>query len=63
MDTNTLASGGVGASIIIGLGILYKVYIAINHHRIKCLLCGHKFDASIDIDVTVPSPPAPSTTS
>ena len=54
MDQNSLASGGVGASIVIGLGILYRVYLAINHHRIKSTCMGKEITASIDIDETTP---------
>jgi hypothetical protein len=54
MDQNNLASGGVGASIVIGLGILYRVYLVINHHRIKSTCMGKEISASIDIDETTP---------
>jgi len=54
MDSNSLASGGVGAGIIVGLGILYKIYQAINHHRIKSTCMGKEITASIDIDETTP---------
>lgn len=54
MDQNSLASGGVGAGIVIGLGITYKIYKAINHHRIKSTCMGKELTASIDIDETTP---------
>ena len=54
MDQNSLASGGVGAGIVIGLGILYRIYLAINHHRIKSTCMGKEITASIDIDETTP---------
>jgi hypothetical protein len=54
MDQNSLASGGVGAGIVVGLGIAYKIYQAINHHRIKSTCMGKEITASIDIDETTP---------
>jgi hypothetical protein len=55
MDQNSLASGGVGAGIVVGLGIVYKIYQAINHHRIKSTCMGKEITASIDIDETTPN--------
>ena len=39
--------------------ILYRVYKAVNHHRIRSRCCGRDLDASIDIDdsQTTPMPP------
>jgi len=54
MDNNSLASGSVGAAIVVGLGIAYKVYLAVNHHKIKSTCMGKEFSASIDIDETTP---------
>ena len=54
MDQNLLASGGVGASVVVGLGILYKVYLIINHKRVKSTCMGKEITASIDIDETTP---------
>jgi len=51
---DTFSSGAVGATTVIVLGILYKVYIAVNHHRIRSTCCGNKIEASIDIDETTP---------
>ena len=51
---DNLASGGIGASVVIALGICYKVYQAINHHRIKSKCMSKEFSASIDIDETTP---------
>ena len=51
---DTFSSGAVGATSVIVLGILYKVYIAVNHHRIRSTCCGNKIEASIDIDETTP---------
>jgi len=52
MDNFT--SGGVGASIVIALGVLYKIYTAVNHHRIRSKCCGREIEASIDVDETTP---------
>jgi hypothetical protein len=51
---DSFASGGIGASIIIALGVIYKIYIAINHKRSRCNLCGRKIEVSLDIDETTP---------
>ena len=48
------ASGGIGASIILGLGIAYKIYVALNHHRIVSNCCGKKIEVSLDIEETTP---------
>jgi hypothetical protein len=62
MDTQTLQSGGASAGFIFAIGLLYKLYKVINHHRIRSRCCGRTLDASIDIDGTSPSvavsPPA-----
>lgn len=51
---DSFSSGAVGATSIVVLGILYKVYQAVNHHRIRSTCCGNKIEASIDIDETTP---------
>jgi hypothetical protein len=51
---DNIASGGIGASVVICLGICYKVYLAINHHKVKSTCMGKEFSASIDIDETTP---------
>ena len=56
MDQNLLASGSVGASIVVALGILYKVFVFINHRRIKSTCNGKEVTASIDIDTTNTTP-------
>lgn len=48
------ASGGIGASIILALGILYKIYTIVNHHRVRSNCCGKKIEVSLDIDETTP---------
>ena len=60
MDVNAaLQQGGVSAGIVIALGVIYKLYLTINHHRVRGKCCGKAWDASIDIDETTPPPTAP----
>ena len=54
---DSFASGGIGASIVVGLGIAYKIYVAVNHHRIRSTCCGKNLEASIDVDETTPKKP------
>ena len=54
---DSFASGGIGASIVVGLGIAYKIYLAVNHHRIRSTCCGKNLEASIDVDETTPKKP------
>lgn len=51
MDTNVLAGGGVGASIIVIIGIIYKL---INHKKLVSKCCGRSIDMSLDIGDTTP---------
>jgi hypothetical protein len=51
---DSVASGGIGASIVVGLGVAYKLYTAVNHHRIRSTCCGKNLEASIDVDETTP---------
>jgi hypothetical protein len=48
------ATGGIGASIVIVLGILYRIFNTVNHHRVRSECCGKYFSASVDIDPTTP---------
>jgi len=50
------ASGGIGAGAVVVLGILYRVYLAVNHHRVRSNCCGKEIVASIDIEKTTPPP-------
>lgn len=52
---DNITSGAVGATTMLVLGILYKVYNAVNHHRIRSTCCGHKLEASIDVEETTPT--------
>ena len=51
---DSLASGGVGASIVIALGVGYRIYLALNHHRVVSNCCGRKIEGSFDVDETTP---------
>jgi hypothetical protein len=51
---DSFSSGAVGASSIVVLGILYKIYQAINHKHLRSRCCNKEFDASIDIDDSTP---------
>jgi hypothetical protein len=50
------ASGGIGAGAVVALGVLYRVYLAVNHHRVRSNCCGKEIVASIDIEKTTPPP-------
>jgi hypothetical protein len=52
MDNYT--SGGIGAVIVIVLGVAYRIYSAVNHHRIRSVCCGRVLTASIDVESTTP---------
>lgn len=47
-------SAGIGGTSIMILGILYKVYSAVNHRRLRSNCCGKIMVAEIDIDTTTP---------
>jgi hypothetical protein len=51
---DNITSGGIGASVVVGLGICYKIYQAINHKKFKSTCMNKEFSASIDIDETTP---------
>ena len=44
------ASGGIGAGAVVVLGILYRVYLAVNHHRVRSNCCGKELVVSVDVD-------------
>ena len=54
MDQSLAIQAGVSATTLAILAIVYKVYLAVNHHRIRSTCCGKDFNASIDIDETTP---------
>lgn len=52
MDNYT--SGGIGAGSMLALGIAYRVYLAVNHHRIRSTCCGKEIVVSVDVEETTP---------
>ena len=51
---DNLSSGAAGAGSVLTLALIYRIYLAVNHHRIKSNCMGKEFSASIDIDETTP---------
>jgi len=51
---NAWTQAGITGTIVFAGGLLYKVYMAINHKRIRCNLCGKEIEASIDVEETTP---------
>lgn len=47
-------SGGIGAASVAALAIAYRVYVAINHHRVRSNCCGKEVVVSVDIEKTTP---------
>jgi hypothetical protein len=45
------ASGGLGASVIVVIGILYRL---LNHKRIRSTCCGRTWTASVDVEDSTP---------
>jgi hypothetical protein len=56
MDNNSLTIAGVSAAFTAAAGILYKIYIAINHKRIRSTCCNKEVVTSIDLENTTPPP-------
>jgi len=54
MDNNQLTTAGLTATFTAIVGIAYKIYMVVNHKRIRSNCCGKKIEASIDIDNTTP---------
>ena len=52
---DNISSGAAGAGSIVALGVIYRIYQAINHHKVKSTCMGKEFSASIDIDATTPT--------
>lgn len=48
------ASGGIGAGAVVGLGIAYRIYLAVNHHRVRSNCCGKQMVVSVDVEETTP---------
>ena len=51
---DNISSGAAGAGSILALGIIYRIYKAINHHKVKSTCMGKEFSASIDKTQTTP---------
>jgi len=51
------ASGGIGAGAVVALGVLYRVYLAVNHHRVRSNCCGKELVVSVDVEQTTPHKP------
>jgi hypothetical protein len=34
--------------------VAYRIYLAVNHHRVRSNCCGRELSASIDIETTTP---------
>ena len=53
-------SGGIGAGVVVALGIIYRV---VNHKHIRSRCCGKEVDIALDVDETGNTPvrvaPAP----
>jgi len=54
MIMDSYASGGIGAGSVVALGILYRVYLAVNHHRVRSNCCGKEVVMSVDVEQTTP---------
>lgn len=53
---DSYASGGIGAGAVVALGIVYRIYLAVNHHRIRSNCCGKELVVSVDVEKTTPPP-------
>jgi hypothetical protein len=51
---DNLSSGAAGAGSVLTLALIYRIYLAINHRKVKSTCMGKEFSASIDIDQTTP---------
>jgi hypothetical protein len=51
---DSYASGGIGASAVIALGVAYRIYLAVNHHRVRSNCCGKQMVVSVDVEETTP---------
>jgi hypothetical protein len=51
---DNISSGAAGAGSVVILAILYRIYLAVNHHKVRSTCMGKEFSASIDIDQTTP---------
>ena len=54
MDFN-LESFGIGTGAMAVLGIAYRIYLAVNHHRVRSVCCNRACITQIDVEETTPS--------
>ena len=54
MLMDNLTSGGIGAGTMLALGIAYRVYLSVNHHRVRSNCCGKEIVVSVDVEETTP---------
>lgn len=51
---DSYASGGIGATVVLVLGAIYKF---VDHKRVRSRCCG--YDASVDVEDVTPKEPVP----
>jgi len=54
MDNSQITTAGLTATFTVLAGLIYKVYMVVNHKRIRSSCCGKKLEASLDIENTTP---------
>jgi hypothetical protein len=54
MDFN-LESFGIGSGVMAVLGIAYRIYLAVNHHRVRSVCCNRACVTQIDVEETTPA--------
>ena len=54
MDFN-LESFGIGTGAMAILGIAYRIYLAVNHKRVKSVCCNQACVTQIDVEETTPA--------
>lgn len=47
---DSVASGGVGAGVMVALGIAYRIFMWANHRNFRSHCCGHTAEVGIDVD-------------
>jgi len=50
-----LESFGVGTGAMAVLAIAYRIYLAVNHHRVRSVCCNRTCTTSIDVEETTPA--------
>jgi len=48
-------SFGIGTGAMVVLGIAYRIYLAVNHHRLRSVCCNCACTSSIDVEETTPA--------